>query len=143
MGRGAHGVDARLAAQPARRGHVEVALEARIRRGDAFRERDVEHVEGVLALFGDTGAVADGGDLAGVSHDALRDQEAGREVEVVAGGAHRDAERRAADADLERLLHGEHVFAAGQRRVSGVLAQDDPGDPLPCGDSSHVQYLSR
>ncbi len=74
----AHRVDARLAAQSARRGHVEVALEARIGGGDAFRESHVEHVERVLTLVVHARAVPDRGDLTRVGDDAFGDQESGR-----------------------------------------------------------------
>jgi len=46
-------------------------------------------------------------------------QEAVGEFDVVAGGAHRDGERLAVDADLERLLDDDRVGAAGVTAVRG------------------------
>ena len=43
----------------------------------------------------------------------LRQAEAERELLVVAGRAHRDGDRLAADADLERLLDGDEVVLVG------------------------------
>src|SRR4029079_9882238 len=44
--------------------------------------------------------------------EALAVEEPERQLLVVAGGAHRDRERRAVDADLERLLDGDEVLLA-------------------------------
>ena len=40
---------------------------------------------------------------------ALTEQEAGGQVDVVAGRAHGHGQRRPADPDLQRLLHREQV----------------------------------
>ena len=132
----AHGVDARLAAEPAGAGRVERPLETRMRRRDARCESHVEHVVGVEALIGGAGAVAGGGEVVAARDHALRDEEAGREVEVVARRAHGDGQRRAADADLEGLLHGEEIVADRARR-----SERHPGHPLARRDAVHVPCL--
>jgi hypothetical protein len=45
-------------------------------------------------------------------HDALAEQEAGGQLEVVARRAHRDRDRLAVQAHLERELDGDLVHAA-------------------------------
>ena len=66
--------------------------------------------------------------------DPLRHQEARRQLDVVPGRAHRDRERRPADANLERLFDGERV---GAPRLAG--ADRDPDDGSARRDASHVQ----
>jgi FdhD/NarQ family len=67
---------------------------------------------------------------------AFTDQEARREVEVVAGRSHGDAHGPAADADLERLLDDECVRPRVGHRVA------EPQHLAAGGDSSHVSSLA-
>ncbi len=110
--------------------------------------RDVEHVVGVAvrrradrdardrAAGAGSAAVDRGAELVAARDDALGDEEAGREFDVVARGAHRDRERQSADADLERLLDRERVGAA-----HGFGADRELGHGAPDGDSTHVVSL--
>ena len=129
----ADGVDAGLAAQPAGRRRVEGALEAGVRRGDAAGQRDVEDVVGVEALVGRAGAVPRRDDVLRGRDDALRHEEPGRELDVVAGRPHGDGERPSADADLEGLLRGEDVLDPARPAV-----QVDPRHPSTDRDSLHA-----
>ena len=49
----------------------------------------------------------------GAADDRLADQESGRELNVVARGAHGQGERRAVHPDAQRLLGGQQVGPAG------------------------------
>ena len=127
------GVDRGLAAHAAGRRHAEVALhEIGLERPPEVHRDDVV---GLLAEL-DVGAVLDLGELERRPQEPLGVQEARRELEVVAGGAHRDGDAhrllaRARSADLERLLTGQAVAAlppdavlhCEHARVDGGAAQ--------------------
>lgn len=57
--------------------------------------------------------------------DALGVEEAGRQIEIVTGGPHRDRQRAALDADLEGLL-GDHRVHVGP--IARVSTDRPPGD---------------
>ena len=88
-------------------------------------------VEQVVLLGLVAGAVAHLGHLVGAVDNALGEQEARRELEVVAGRAHGDRDGRARDPDLERLL--------GHERVEAVVAivTADPHQRSLHGDPCH------
>ena len=56
---------------------------------------------------------------------AVCEQEPGRQLEIVSGRAHRDADRGAADANLERLFDRDRIVAgsvvAGIPSTTGVI----------------------
>src|SRR6185437_852383 len=88
---------------------------------------DVPHavVTGVTA----TRAVADPdlGKIVGAFDDALAEQEAGRQVDVVARSAHGQCDRLAVDPDAERLFSREQVRALGYGLARGArFGQPDP-----------------
>src|ERR1700735_2012257 len=62
----------------------------------------------------------DAGDVVGRRDDRLADQEAGRELDVVARGAHGHGQRRAVDPDAERLL-ARGQAGAGRPRPRPLL----------------------
>ena len=73
------------------------------------------------------------------SDDAFREQQPGRQIQIVAGRSHRDDQALAADPDLQRLL-GDHQIAIGgaRRRRAGVAltlaaALDGPLDDPHAG----------
>ncbi len=102
-----------LPADAARAGRIEGARHLGRGRGDAGSERDVENVVGVLlAARAGSAAVDRRGELVAARDDPLRDEEARRELDIVARGAHRHRERRPSDADLEGLLDGESIGGA-------------------------------
>ncbi|MDT5133561.1 MAG: hypothetical protein QOE41_2872, partial [Mycobacterium sp.] len=68
-----------------RRRRIEVALERRIRCGDARGKHHVEHVVGVAALVEGTRAIPYARDVILVTHDSLTDKETGRQNEVLTG----------------------------------------------------------
>ncbi len=83
-------VERGFAADAAAGGGVEVALEVGGVYGDAGAEADAD---GVVLLLGDgADAVLHALDLVGAADDAFGEEEAGGELEVVAGGAHGDGE---------------------------------------------------
>src|SRR5690606_35472637 len=90
-------------------------------------------VVAVRAVGVDPGRVRDTGHLLRRPHDALGDEEAEREVEVLTGGAHRHRPGGAVDAQLQRLLTGEHVAALPGPAVGG-----EPHDTLALGASQPV-----
>jgi hypothetical protein len=124
------GVDRGLAAQPARAGRVEGALEAGVGGGHPGREGDVEHVVGVEALGRGARTVARREVLVAGRDHALGDEEPRGEIEVVPGGAHGDREGSPAHADLEGLLDGQGVHrpSDGGRPV---VVDGEPGHGLP------------
>ena len=78
-------------------------------------------------------AVADRVDLVPRRQQALGEQEAGRELPVVAGRAHRHRDARRllagpADADLERLLGREPVAAPSWRGPRSTTVMGARGD---------------
>src|SRR5439155_21203098 len=90
---GTYRVDARLAAHAARGGGVEVARRVHLRRRYVRPQRDVDHVVRVRQLV--AGAQLGGVHVFGAPDDALGEQEADRQVEVVAGRPHGDGQRLA------------------------------------------------
>ena len=128
VGAGPHGVDARLATESAGGSGDEVAGTPDRRQGRARHQVDAEHVVLLGLVLRD--AVADGADLARL-HEALGDEEAGGQLEVVAGGAHGDGQGVAVDADLEGLLGGQGV----ELNLAGILL--DPEQAALGGDGGH------
>ncbi len=105
-------VDRSLPADAAARRGVEVPAEGP--RVEGTRQANGDDVE-PLFLGADVLAVRDAIDLVG-SNEALGDQEARRELEVAAGGAHRDRDGGGLllgppGPDLHRLLGGQRVRA--------------------------------
>src|SRR5262249_46723388 len=103
-------VERRLPADAARRAR-EVAVLAQIGT-DRRTQPDRDDVEHLLALG--TDAVGDAGYVVGARDETLGETQPGRELEIVAGRAHRDREgdrflTRAAHADLHRLLGHQPV----------------------------------
>ena len=89
--------------------------------------RPQRHVDDVLArLLVGTQAVVDTGDVVASREDALGQQEAGRQLEVVSRRPHRHADGDAADANLERLLDRDGVMA---RAIVAGVPLDDRRDP--------------
>ncbi len=92
--------------------------------------------------------VANRGDRSRVADDPFGEQIAGCEIEVVAGGAHRDrddpldapARIEVLDPDLERLLDGERVLR--QRAIDAVyFAHGHLDHPLVHGSQSLPRVL--
>jgi len=76
-------------------------------------------------------------DVAGVRHDALADQEARGQIEVVAGGPHGQREGLAADPDAQRLLGGQQVGPAVPGGGLAIGGQADAQHPAPGRPSGH------
>ncbi len=105
---GAHRLDRRLAAHAARAGRVEAAVAPRCRH--ARSETDIEDVVRVVDPAGTGAAAVDRrAQVVAAGDDALTDEEARRELHIMAGSAHRHGERLARDPDLEGLLDGQRV----------------------------------
>ena len=131
---GGHRVDAGLAAHPARAGRGEIALDSGARGCDVIGEEDIDHIAGVRSVR--AGAVAGRADVGGVMDHAFGDEEPGGELDVVAGGAHRDGQRSAVDADLQRFLGGDEVGTLG-----GEVPDPHARHTSSNGDVGHVlQY---
>ena len=110
----------------------EVALEC-----EARPQRDVGDVAHLVVVFVVVTtplAIADrdGGDIGGGGNDALADQEAGRQVDVVAGRAHGHADGLTADPDAERFFGGEQVGALGNRGRVDADARHPPARRPSC-----------
>ena len=114
-------VDARLAADAAARGGVEVALDAGGVEVQTVGEAHVDHVALVRRRRG--GAVGNGAEPRRLGEDGLGEQEAGHEIEVVPGGAHDHGHGLVVDADLQGLLHGHRVRL---RSGGDTVAHDHP-----------------
>ena len=140
----ANGRDAVLAAQPASRGGAQDAPRRRGIEPTPARGGDVDDV--VAIASGRLGAMGEDGHVVHRRDDALREQQAGRQVEIIAGRPHGDDQALAGDPDLQRLL-GDHQIAiggplAGGARVSAPLdaALDDAHARLrPDGQRSGVR----
>ena len=131
---GGHRVDAGLAAHPARAGRGEIALDSGARGCDVIGEEDIDHIAGVRSVR--AGAVAGRADVGGVMDHAFGDEEPGGELDVVAGGAHRDGQRSAVDADLQRFVGGDEVGTLG-----GEVPDPHARHTSSNGDVGHVlQY---
>jgi hypothetical protein len=87
------------------------------------RELRIEDVVGVVSLGVRARAVTHRQQVFTVADDAFADQEAGEQVHVVAGGAHRHSECLARDPQLERFLDDEGVRRA-RRRLPDSYARD-------------------
>ena len=125
-GAGLHpdGVQGRLAAEAAAcAGHQRPLPQAAGggRAGQAHRDdvRDVR-VGGLAGV-----AVADLADVGLGLDDALRQQQAARQLKVVAGRPHGDGERLVIDPDLQRLFHDQRVIR--RRRLPAAPAGDAAG----------------
>ena len=70
-------------------------------------QHDIDDVPAWLSIA--QPAEGDSFNLVARLHDPFGEKKSGRELEVVAGGAHGDGHRGAVDANLERLLAGEIV----------------------------------
>lgn len=77
--------------------------------GDAHGEGDVEDVVGVEAVVVHSVAVAGRSDVVNAADDSFGEEEAVREFDIVAWGAHGDRERGASDTDFEWFLDDECV----------------------------------
>ena len=137
-------VDRGLAADAAARGREEVPLHAR-------RVEVLAHVDGddVQVLLGaDVLAVADRRERATPCDQALAEEEAGGQLEVVSGRPHRDRDAHGrlpgtGSADLERLLRRQAVTAAV---ALAAIDLDDPNRgarPAQRGDLGHRHRVDR
>ena len=114
-----HGVDRCLAAEPARARREERPSHAFVGWGDARGERKIEDVESIDAVIALSGAVSHRHELFVSTDHALAHEESGGEIEVGAGRAHGDRERRAADANLQWLFARQGVSSVRRRLSDG------------------------
>ena len=112
----ADGGDALLAAEAAGGGGAQDAAGGGDRQRPAGRGRHLDDVVAVAA--GGRRALDERGHLVERGDHAFGEEQAGREVEIVARRPHRDQQALAADADLERLL-GDHLVAVGGEGARG------------------------
>jgi hypothetical protein len=73
----------------------------------SIRQHDIDDIPALLSIAQTT--EGDSFNLVTRLHDPLGEKKSGRELEVVTGGAHGDANRRTVHSDLERLLAGEII----------------------------------
>jgi hypothetical protein len=127
-----HRIERGLAADPARRGGVEVAGDINVRHLHAGGECHIKHVVGVDIVRARALAVPHGEHVVAAPDDALGEQKSLRQFDVGARCAHGDGERGSVEADLQRLFDNEGL---GPR--DGVLG----GQMLhatPCGHPPHA-----
>src|SRR5262249_3168187 len=111
-----------LAAETARRGRHEVALQALPGNPRAALQEHVHYIA-VGGISVGPAVAGDDVEIVGASDDALGEEQARNELFVIAGRAHRDAEIRPAQTDLEGLFDREMILAF---RGGVITNLDDP-----------------